>query len=83
MKLIQTIFGSIFPMPSEGRLRIDFGRILRAMGEDSDQENVIKPHEKKHIIFDALCSTSRGEKGIRVPAGSRRRKRSAADAAPL
>ena len=50
-------------MPSEGRLRIDFKRILKAMGEDSEQENFLKPHEKNHIIFDVLCSKSGGDGG--------------------
>ena len=56
------MFQSIFPMPSESRLRIDFKRILRAMGEDSEQENLLKPYEQIHIIFDVLFSKCRGRK---------------------
>ena len=62
LKLVQTICGSIFPMPSEGRLSIDFQRILRAMGEDSEKESLLKPYEKNNIIFDVLSSATCGEK---------------------
>ena len=51
LKLIQSMFRSIFPMPFGNRLNIDFGRILKAMGEDSEQENLLEPYEKNHRIF--------------------------------
>ena len=63
LKLIQLMFRIIFPLPSEGRLNIDFMRILKAMGEDSEQENFLKPYEQIHRMFDVLCSKFRGDGG--------------------
>ena len=54
LKFIQTIFESIFPMHSERRLSIDFHRILSAMGENSEHENILKPYEKN--ICNSRCS---------------------------
>ena len=82
-KLIHFMFRSIFPMPSEARLRIDFRRILRAMGEDSEQENHLKPYENNSLIFYVLSSTFRNLKPKVRSARRRPGNRSAADAATL
>ena len=80
LKLIQSMFRSIFPMSSEGRLSIDFGRILRAMGEDYEQENFLKPYEQIHIIFDVLFSKYRGRKRKNDRRGAGQKPEAAADA---